>query len=251
MPEFATYPSLRGKAVIITGGASGIGATLVREFARQGARVGFVDLDEAAAETLLDQVEGEAHFAPCDLRDIDQLTAALDTLATRIGAPTALVNNAGRDDRHDWRQVTPDYWDERLNTNLRHQFFAIQHLAPGMIDAGGGAIVNFGSISWMMPTGSMPAYTTAKSAIHGLTKSMAAALGKHRIRVNTVAPGWIMTERQRALWLTPEAEAAHRKRQLLPDLIDPVYMANMVMFLAADDSAMCTGQTFYVEGGTV
>ena len=162
-----------------------------------------------------------------------------------------LVNNAARDDRHDWRDVTPEYWDERMATNLRHMFFAIQATAPGMIAAGGGSIINLGSNSWWEASGNMPAYTTAKSAVHGLTRTMARDLGSHRIRVNTVVPGWVMTERQKALWATPEALEKHRQRQCLPDLIAPVYIARMVLFLASDDAAMCTAQNFFVEAGSV
>ncbi|WP_136440549.1 SDR family NAD(P)-dependent oxidoreductase [Pacificoceanicola onchidii] len=254
MTEFATYPSLKDLPVLITGGASGIGAATVEAFARQGAKVGFVDFDETAAQTLLARLaplNAQIAFAACDLRDLDNMKAAFAEIKARIGAPLVLVNNAARDDRHGWEDVTPDYWDERMNTNLRHQFFAIQALAPGMIAAGQGSIINLGSISWMLSMGGMPAYTTAKAAIQGLTKSFAADLGKHHIRVNCIAPGWIMTERQKALWLTPEAEAAYREKQILPELIDPVYLANMVLFLASADSAMCTAQTFIVDGGMV
>ncbi|MFW2542256.1 SDR family NAD(P)-dependent oxidoreductase [Primorskyibacter sp. 2E107] len=254
MTDFATYPSLKDLPVLITGGASGIGAAMVEAFARQGARPAFVDFDETAAAALLEKLAplgADIAFEPCDLRDIEAMKAAFARIETRIGAPLVLVNNAARDDRHGWETVTPDYWDERMATNLRHQFFAIQTLAPGMIAAGKGSIINMGSVSWMMPQGGMPAYTTAKSAVHGMTRSFAADLGKHRIRVNAIAPGWIMTERQQTLWLTPQAREKHLERQLLPDLIDPVYLANMVLFLASDDAAMCTAQTFIVDGGTV
>ncbi|MFZ7090240.1 SDR family NAD(P)-dependent oxidoreductase [Primorskyibacter sp. 2E233] len=251
MTQFAKYPGLKGTSVIVTGGASGIGAAIVEAFAAEGARVGFVDFDEASAAKLLERLDGDIAFEPCDLRDIDQLQSSFAKLAERIGTPTVLVNNAARDDRHDWTEVTPDFWDERMNTNLRHQFFAIQAVAPGMIKAGKGSIINMGSVSWMMPQGGMPAYTTGKSAVHGLTRGIAQDLGKHRIRVNTVVPGWILTERQRELWLTPEAEKKHLERQILPDLIEPVYLARMVLFLASDDAAMCTAQDFYVEAGTV
>lgn len=247
--EFAIYPSLKERSVIITGGASGIGAETVRAFARQGARVGFVDLAVAEGEALA--AETGASFAPCDLRDIDALRNALADLAAQNGPATVLVNNAARDDRHGWRDVTPEYWDERMATNLHHMFFAIQAVAPGMIEAGGGSIINLGSCSWMQATGNMPAYTTAKAAVHGLTRTMARDLGRDRIRVNTVVPGWIMTERQKELWVTEQALSAMLERQTLPDPIGPVYVARMVLFLASDDSAACSAQNFFVEAGSV
>jgi NAD(P)-dependent dehydrogenase (short-subunit alcohol dehydrogenase family) len=249
--RFARYPSLADRTVVVTGGASGIGAEIVTAFAAQGARVGLVDLDAEAGQALADRLGERVAFARADLRDIDALRAALADLAARQGPATVLVNNAARDDRHDWRDVTPEYWDERMATNLRHMFFAIQATAPGMIAAGGGSIVNLGSNSWWEASGNMPAYTTAKSAVHGLTRTMARDLGSHRIRVNTVVPGWVMTERQKALWATPEALEKHRQRQCLPDLIAPVYIARMVLFLASDDAAMCTAQNFFVEAGSV
>jgi NAD(P)-dependent dehydrogenase (short-subunit alcohol dehydrogenase family) len=176
---------------------------------------------------------------------------AIASLAQRQGAASVLVNNAARDDRHEWQDVTPDYWDERMATNLRHQFFAIKAVAPGMIAAGGGSIINIGSNSWWEAGGGFPAYATAKSAVHGLTRTMARDLGQHRIRVNTVVPGWIMTERQKALWAKPEKLEAHRKRQCLPDLIDPVHVARMVLFLASDDAKMCTASNYMVEAGSI
>ena len=179
------------------------------------------------------------------------MKAALAALRTRTGPLTTLVNNAARDDRHDWQGVTPEFWDERMATNLRHMFFAIQDVAPDMIAAGGGSIVNIGSNSWWENQGGFPAYTTAKSAVHGLTRTMARDLGRHRIRVNTVVPGWIMTERQKEMWASPEKLEAHRQRQCLPDLIDPVYVARMVMFLASDDSALCSSNNYMVEAGSI
>ncbi len=247
---FATYPSLQGKTVFITGGAGGIGAEIVRAFAAQGARVGFIDRDAQGSAELAALVPG-VDYAICDLRDIEALRAALGQLQSRLGPATVLVNNAARDDRHDWRNVTPEYWDERQATNLRHQFFAIQAVAPGMIAAGGGSIINMGSNSWFEAGGGFPAYATAKAAIHGLTRTMARDLGQYRIRVNAVVPGWIMTERQKTLWATPDKLEAHRKRQCLPDLIDPVYVARMVLFLASDDAAMCTASSYMVEAGSI
>lgn len=252
--RLATYPSLDGASVIVTGGASGIGADMVRAFAEQGARVGFVDIDREAGTALADELAGSrgaVAFEPCDLRDIAALRMAFEALAKAHGAATVLVNNAARDDRHGWQDVTPEYFDERIATNLRHMFFAIQAAAPGMIAAGGGSIVNMGSNSWWEAVGGMPAYTTAKAAVHGLTRSFARDLGEHRIRVNTVVPGWIMTERQKQLWVTPEAIEKHRQRQCLPDLIEPVHVVRMVLFLASDDAAMCTANNYMVEAGSI
>ncbi|MEM9427706.1 MAG: SDR family oxidoreductase [Pseudomonadota bacterium] len=250
MREFAIYPSLKDKAVIVSGGAQGIGAEIVSAFAAQGARVGFLDLDEASSAALADPLDNVT-YEICDLRDIAAMQAALGRLTDRLGQAHTLINNAARDDRHNWRDVTPEYWDERQATNLRHMFFAIQAIAPGMIENGGGSIINMGSNSWWEAGGGFPAYTTAKAAVHGLTRTMARDLGDHRIRVNTVVPGWIMTDRQKELWATPEALEAHRARQCLPDLIEPVYVARMVVFLASDDAAMCSANNYMVEAGSI
>jgi len=247
---FATYPSLRGKTVFITGGASGIGFELVRGFAAQGANVGFVDLHESNSQALSDTAVNIT-YEICDLTNIEALQEALTKLASRLGPATVLVNNAANDDRHNWQDVTPAYWDERLQTNLRHQFFAIQCVAPGMIAAGGGSIINMGSNSWHETGGGFPAYATSKAAVHGLTRTMARDLGQYRIRVNTVVPGWIMTDRQKDLWGTPEALESQRQRQCLPDLIEPIYVARMVIFLASDDALMCSANNYMVEGGSI
>lgn len=251
MPEFAIYPSLKNKTVFVSGGASGIGAEIVKAFAAQGAKVGWLDLDEETSATLSVSLEAETAYEICDLRDVDALRAGLAALRGKLGPANVLVNNAARDDRHNWKDVTPEYWDERQATNLRHMFFSIQTVAPDMIAAGGGSIINMGSNSWWEAGGGFPAYTTAKAAVHGLTRTMARDLGDHRIRVNTVVPGWIMTERQKELWATPEALEAHRERQCLPDLIDPVYVARMVVFLASDDAAMCSANNYMVEAGSI
>ena len=249
--QAATYPSLAGKSVVVTGGASGIGAEIVRGFVAQGARVGFLDLDAAAAEALCAELEDAPVFAQCDLRDIAALQAALAEIARANGPAEVLVNNAARDDRHDWREVTEAYWDERMQNNLRHMFFAIQAVAPGMIAAGGGAVVNVGSNSWHETAGGFPAYATAKAGVEGLTRTLARDLGVHRIRVNTVVPGWVMTERQRALWVTPEKVAAQKAQQCLPDLIAPDAVARMVLFLASDEARFCTAGAFPVTAGSV
>jgi D-xylose 1-dehydrogenase len=251
---FASYPSLKDASVFITGGASGIGEEIVRAFAAQGSRTGFVDLDRERGQALADELGrqgAEVRFQACDLRDIDQLKRGFAALEAALGPATVLVNNAARDDRHGWEEVTPEYYDERIAANLRHMFFAIQAVAPGMIKAGKGSIINFGSNSWWQATGGMPVYTSAKAAVHGMTRSFARDLGPHRIRVNTVVPGWVMTERQKALWATPEKLERHRERQCLPDLIEPVYLARMVLFLASDDAAMCTANNYMVEAGSI
>jgi NAD(P)-dependent dehydrogenase (short-subunit alcohol dehydrogenase family) len=247
--SFAKYPSLEGKVVLVTGGASGIGAEIVRAFVGQGARVGFLDLDAARGSALAGELG--AAFEVCDLRDIAALKRAVAALAAKLGPAAVLVNNAARDDRHDWREVTPEYYDERIAANIRHMFFAIQAVAPAMIEAGGGSIINLGSDSWWRCAGGFPAYTTAKAAVHGMTRSFARDLGKHRIRVNTLVPGWTMTERQKTLWVTPEKLAAQLAAQCIPDPIEPVYIARMALFLASDDAAMCTAQNFFVEAGSI
>jgi NAD(P)-dependent dehydrogenase (short-subunit alcohol dehydrogenase family) len=252
--SFAVYPSLKGAVVFITGGASGIGAEIVRAFGDQGSRVGFIDIDTEQGGALADELEGrgaEIHFESCDLRDIEALKRAFAALEAALGPATVLVNNAARDDRHDWQQVTPDYYDERIATNLRHMFFAIQAVAPGMIAAGKGSIINFGSNSWWQATGGMPAYTSAKAAVHGMTRSFARDLGPHRVRVNTVVPGWVMTERQKTLWVTPEALERHRNRQCLPDLIEPVYLARMVPLPRLRRCGHVHANNYMVEAGSI
>jgi NAD(P)-dependent dehydrogenase (short-subunit alcohol dehydrogenase family) len=252
--SFAVYPSLKEAVVVITGGASGIGAEVVRAFAAQDSRVGFIDIDRERGNALAEELERqgvEIRFEACDLRGIDALKRAFTALEAALGPATVLVNNAARDDRHSWQEVTSDYYDERIATNLRHMFFAIQAVAPGMIAAGKGSIINFGSNSWWQAAGGMPVYTSAKAAVHGMTRSFARDLGPHRIRVNTVVPGWVMTERQKALWVTPKALERHRQRQCLPDLIEPIYLARMVLFLASDDAAMCTANNYMVEAGSI
>ncbi len=247
--NFAIYPSLNGRAVLISGGATGIGAEIVRAFAAQNAVVGFLDFDRKAGAALA--AELGVHFEYCDLRNIDETRAAIQALREQMGPFHALVNNAARDDRHDWQDVTPEYWDERMATNLRHQFFVSQAIAPDMIAAGGGAIVNMGSCSWWEAMGGFPAYATTKAAVHGLTRTLARDLGRHHIRVNTVVPGHIMTQRQKDLWSPPEFLQARKDRQCLPTLIEPEYVARMVLFLCSDDAAMCSAHNFFVDGGSV
>jgi D-xylose 1-dehydrogenase len=254
MTSFAVYPSLNDKPVLVTGGASGIGAEIVRAFAGQGSKVGFVDFDAEHGRSLADALSAAGaivRFEHCDLRDIAALRHSFAALAALHGPAQVLVNNAARDDRHAWQEVTPEFYDERIATNLRHMFFAIQAAAPGMIDAGGGSIINLGSDSWWRAGGGFPVYTTAKAAVHGLTRGMARDLGRHRIRVNTLVPGWTMTERQKALWVTREKLARQIEAQCLPDPIEPVYVARMALFLASDDSAMCTANNYMVEAGSI
>ena len=249
----AIYPSLEDRVVFITGGGSGIGASLVEHFCAQKARVTFVDIAEAPSRALAAAIAAAGYpapdFIPCDLRNIEDLRAAIAATKDKHGPIRALINNAGNDDRHATEDVTVAYWDERMAVNVRHQFFAAQAVRPQMRDAGGGSIVNFGSISWHLAMGGMPAYTTAKAGIEGLTRSFAKDLGPDNIRVNCVIPGWILTERQKTLWLTPEAEKSTLDAQCLKRLPVPDDVARMVLWLAADDSRMCTSQLFTVDGG--
>ena len=198
-------------------------------------------------------IDGRGHpapaFLPCDLRDIAALQAAVAETQRRLGAITVLVNNAAHDERHAIEQVTPEYWDDRFAVNLRHQFFAAQAVAPGMAAAGGGSIINLGSTSWLVGQGGMPAYLSAKAAVAGLTRALARDLGPKNVRVNCIVPGWIMTERQVALWLTPEGEAELLRRQCLKRRLLPEDIARVVLFFAADDSAACTNQSYVVDGG--
>jgi NAD(P)-dependent dehydrogenase (short-subunit alcohol dehydrogenase family) len=250
---FAAYPSLRDRVVFITGGASGIGAEHVMQFASQGSKVAFVDIADDAAHALIGRIEAAGHSVPfyrhCDLKNVAALQETIADVGRQIGPITVLVNNAANDERHRFEDVTVEYWDERVATNLRHQFFAIQAVAPLMRSAGGGSIINFGSVSWHSLQGGMPAYTTAKAAVEGLTRGMARDLGPDRIRVNTVIPGWIMTERQIKLWLTPEAEKNLLQVQCLKNKLAPADVTRLVLWLASDDSRMCTAQLWVVDAG--
>jgi NAD(P)-dependent dehydrogenase (short-subunit alcohol dehydrogenase family) len=249
----AIYPSLKDRTVLVTGGGSGIGEAIVRQFIGQGSRVGFIDIDMAASKQLLASLPADAsvHFEHADLRDIGALKRAVAGVREAFGPITILVNNAGRDDRHTIEDVTPEYWDERFALNLKHQFFAAQAVAPDMSKAGGGSIVNMGSVSWVLGQGNMPCYTTAKSAVQGLTRALARDLGPNNVRVNSILPGWIMTRRQQDLWLTPEGEAELLKRQCLKRKLVPDDIARTVLFFSADDSGACTNQSYIVDGGWV
>jgi D-xylose 1-dehydrogenase len=233
--QFASYPSLQGRLVLITGGASGIGASLVEHFATQGSRVTFLDVDEDAAHKLVSEISTRGSeapvFLPCDLKDIAALRVVIAEIEDRYGAIRVLVNNAANDDRHKFAEVTPEYWDDRM--------------------AGGGSIINMSSISWMIPSTGQPAYIAAKAAIVGLTRTMAHELGSKNIRVNSVLPGSILTERQRRLWLTPEYEAEILASQALKRSLLPEDVARLVLFLASDDSSAITNQAYVIDGGWV
>jgi NAD(P)-dependent dehydrogenase (short-subunit alcohol dehydrogenase family) len=248
----AVYPSLAGRVVLVTGGGSGIGAAIVEAFAGQKAKVGFLDIDEAASARVLASAAAlgaQCHFEPCDVRDTAALRRAVDATRRALGPITILVNNAARDDRHATEEVTPQYWDERFAVNLKHQFFAAQAVLPDMKAAGGGSIINFGSGSWMAGQGGMVAYTAAKSAVLGLTRSLARDFGRYDIRVNAIAPGWILTERQRKLWLTPEGQARLLEAQCLKRELVGEDIAKVVLFLASDEAGAITSQHYVVDGG--
>jgi NAD(P)-dependent dehydrogenase (short-subunit alcohol dehydrogenase family) len=253
--QFARYPSLNGKVVLVTGGGTGIGASIVEHFAQQGAKVAFLDVAEEASKELADTVaKGAGHaplFLPCDLTDISALQAAIQKAESTLDPVEVLVNNAANDERHKWEDTTPEYWDRMMDVNLRHHFFAMQAVAPRMKARGKGSIINLSSISWIIPGTGLPAYITAKAGIVGLTRTMSRELGPYGIRVNCVLPGGILTERQRRLWWTPEYEqkilsSQSIKRHLMPDDV-----ARLILFLASDDSSAITGQSHIVDGGWV
>ncbi len=248
----AIYPSLKDRNVLITGGAAGIGASLTSAFIAQGARVGFLDYDKEAATALLAEIDSpDLHFEHCDLRDIAALRSSIKKISAALGPITVLVNNAARDDRHSIESVTPEYWDERIATNIKHQFFAAQAVMDEMAQAGGGAIVNMGSTSWIIGQGGMPCYTTAKSAVQGLTRGLARDLGAKNIRVNSVIPGWIMTQRQIDMWLTEESEKELMQRQCIKRKLVPDDIARFVLFMASDEAGACSNQSYIVDGGWV
>jgi NAD(P)-dependent dehydrogenase (short-subunit alcohol dehydrogenase family) len=253
--SYAIYPSLKGRSVFITGGGSGIGESLVRHFCAQGSRVAFVDMVAEPSRQLAAAIAAQGHpepfFIACDLRNVEALQAAVEQARERNGPIQALCNNAGNDDRHQTADVSVAYWDDRMAVNLRHQFFAAQAVRPQMKALGGGSIINFGSITWMVGDPDCPAYVTAKAAVYGMTRALARELGPERIRVNCMVPGWVMTERQMRLWLTPAGERQIEERQCLPDRLQPSDIARMALFLAADDSRMCSSQQFIVDGGWV
>ena len=255
MALLARYPSLAGRVVLITGGATGIGATLVEQCAAQDARVGFIDIDVANGEALAARLSSGAAAAPlfvrADITDIGALDRAIDAVRRRFGPITVLLNNAANDQRHKIEDTTPESWDAGVAVNLKHQFFAAKNVSADMKAAGGGSIVNFGSVSWKLKQGGMPVYTTAKSAVQGLTRSLARDFGPYNIRVNTIVPGWVMTEKQKRLWFDEQGKAEVARGQCLQRELMPIHIASMALFLAADDSAMCSAQDFIVDGGWV
>jgi D-xylose 1-dehydrogenase len=254
-PQFAIYPSLRNRAVIVTGGATGIGESLVSHFARQGARVAFLDVQDKAGHELVATLKAEGCPAPayfhCDLTKVDSLQEAMQRALGGLGTVDVLVNNAANDQRHTVQEVTCEFWDNSMAVNLRPQFFTIQAVLPAMKAAGRGSIINMSSISWLIPSSGVPVYTAAKAAIVGLTRGLAHELGPLNIRVNAVLPGAIATERQRRLWYTPEYKAEILASQALKREILPDDVARLVLFLAADDSSAITSQSYIVDGGWV
>ena len=250
----AIYPDLEGKVVVVTGGGSGIGEAIVRGFARQKAKVAFLDIAVGPSEALAAELVGAGQtvrFHRCDLTDIPALKATLAAIKAELGRVEVLVNNAAHDERHATETVTEEYWDGRIAVNLKHQFFAAQAVLPDMREAGAGAIVNLGSVSWMIGQGGMAAYTASKSAVIGLTRSLARDYGPYNIRVNAVAPGWIMTERQLTHWVTPEAEKEIYARQCLKRKMVPDDVSKFVVFLASDEASGMTNQHYVVDGGWV
>jgi NAD(P)-dependent dehydrogenase (short-subunit alcohol dehydrogenase family) len=250
--NWAIYPSLRGRVAFVSGGASGLGEEFVRQLAAQGARVAFVDLDAERGTALADELTeagADVLFLPCDVRKIDDLRAAIDNAVAAFGPVRVLVNNAANDERTPFADVDQDTWDDRIAVNVRHQFFATQAVVPLMREAGGGSIINLGSISAHIDLRDLTGYITAKAGVEGMTRSLAHELGADEIRVNCVIPGWIMTQKQLTHWVTPEAEESIRINQALPRKLYPDDVARLVLWLAADDSRSCTGQQWVVDGG--
>jgi NAD(P)-dependent dehydrogenase (short-subunit alcohol dehydrogenase family) len=249
----ALYPSLRERRVFITGGGSGIGACLVEAFARQGARVAFIDIAGPPSTALAERMKSLGYPQPwwkvCDVSSVPSLQAAIREAAAELGDFDVLVNNVASDDRHAITEVTPEYWDARMAVNERPAFFAIQAVLPGMRARGRGSIINIGSTGWQAKSSGYPAYATAKSSMMGLTRGLAKELGAQRIRINVVSPGWVMTERQLKLWAVPDMSGELARMQCVPDPIQAHHIAAMVTFLASDDAAACTAQEYIVDAG--
>ena len=254
MTTMTRYPSLHGRAVLITGGATGIGAAFVAHFARQGAKVAFLDIDDDGAQALLDDrrdVEQAPRYLRCDITDIEALRTTIAEARGLVGPFSVLVNNAANDARHELADSGVADFERSVAVNLRHQYFAIQAVAPDMQALGGGSIICLGSTGWMIKNSGYPLYAMAKSAVHGLVNGLARELGQDRIRINALVPGWVITEKQQRLWLDAEGEAQLRRSQCLPGYLRADDLARAALFLAADDSRMCTGQDFIVDGGWV
>ena len=253
--EYASYPSLRGRVIVVTGGASGIGEKIVEQFAKQGAKVAFLDIQKDAGTQLARRISAEGDPAPdflqCDLTDIDALQKCMQAIIAKFGTVDVLINNAANDARHVTEEVTPEYWDRTIAVNLKHQFFASQAVIPAMKKAGRGSIINMSSISWMIPGVGFSVYITAKAAIVGLTRTLAHEFGANNIRVNCVLPGAIQTERQRTMWYTEAYMAEILKRQALKRIIMPEEVARLLLFLAADDSCAITNQSYVIDAGWV
>jgi NAD(P)-dependent dehydrogenase (short-subunit alcohol dehydrogenase family) len=249
----ARFPDLEGASVLITGGGSGIGAALTEGFVRQGCKVAFIDIADAPSKALADSIERSTGWRPlylnADLRSVDALKVAVFQAAEAHGPITVLINNAAFDQRHAVEDVTVDYWDDNQAINLRPHFFTAQAVAPGMKKAGKGSIINFTSTSFLINHPDMPSYTAAKAGIIGLTKGLAGKFGPDGIRVNAIAPGWVITERQQALWVTEERLAAHVAKQCIREVMKPDDIVGPCLFLASDASRMLTAQTLIVDGG--
>ena len=255
MNEIASYPSLENKVVIITGGASGIGESIVEQFVIQKSKVAFIDIEEKLAKNLIERINKKYNTKPlfikCDLKNISELKDSIQQVKQDLGPISILINNAANDERHNIDDVTSEYWDDRMNINLKHYFFATQSVYKDMKKLGKGTIVNIGSFSWMKGQGGMPGYTTAKSGIMGLTRTLARDLGVYNIRVNSIVPGWVLTDRQKKLWLTPEIESQQLKDQCIKRMLVPEDISKAVLFFASDQSSGCTAQNYVIDGGIV
>lgn len=252
--KYARYPSLEDKVVFISGGNSGIGASFVEHFAHQGAKVAFIGRGEESAREVIAACKGAKHaprFEICDVTDVKALRATIDGFASELGEFNVLINNAANDDRHKTEDVTEDYWERMLAVNLKHYFFATQAVLPGMRRQRWGSIINIGSISWMLKNPDYPVYAMCNAAILGLSKVQATEFGPDRIRVNSLTPGWVMTQKQIDKWLTPEGEADMMNGQALKEKLFPPDIARMALFLAADDSHLITAQDYIVDAGWV
>ena len=249
------YPCLKDKSVFITGGATGIGAVMVQRFCKQGAKITFIDIDDESANKLCAEMADYCGQPPrylhCDIRDVDALQAAIENTRQVQGDISVLINNAADDTRHEVADVTAEYWDDRMAINLRPCFFTAQAVEPQMRRLGGGSIINLGSISWHIKQACMPAYTTAKAGLEGLTRTLAKQFGKHHIRVNTLIPGWVITERQLSHWLTPDMLQEIQDNQCIKESLTPDDIANAALFLASNESKMLTAQTLIVDGGWI